>query len=325
MLPLQAGVDTLRWRYRCNLTRSDLSVWSVGVREGNGPLRGHKDTLKLDLPGGARSWHTSYRGATYVELEASIPRVLVGHNVEPAMVSEVEGAVHYIEEALPSELQPPRGAVREIRRLDCVRDFQPVVDGHSHLRRLAGDPSYRRTGKSTYESSRNGVETFYVGPKEERARLYMKDLEIRSHRRDVPSAIASLADHRMRFEVEIQGRKLQKRGVDRLDRLREDAVLEASRQCFERGQLGAAVLDRNALWSRLKEIEELTDSKRRSLYGAMMLQAEGIDPCMSKNTGTDYRRMIRRYGLVVDLEAGDSSRFLDFDLGEMVLASPRGL
>jgi hypothetical protein len=237
-------------------------------------------------------------------VEASVPKVIRGHNFPAASLDEVVSTVPaWLEEA--SEFVRFEEAPR-VNRLDVVRDFEVgsgPISPSEVIASMSAVPVTLRATKAHYrDSSEHQAQTYMVRTKRTGAgRLYDKGRE---------SGVAA-AEGFVRFEAQERVQALRRGGV-----LFFSDLLDADTSALARARFRWCGFDREfstapALLERVWADEELTEGQKLQLSGFYSLRSLGVGVTLERHRHYRMRKLAERFGYPSDAGAFR----LDFDHG----------
>lgn len=298
------GLDTVRF-----------TVPVLGWRD-SAPDKVFDRRSRMVLDGGARVEFESCTGQGNAYVEASLPKVMVGDNLNPLPVSDMEAAVESVVASLDDYVVTGahRGLVDlRVLRLDIARDFHGVAHAGVLLRGL--DRVARpRTIHSRLHGHGDRPETLTVGTKSWSLTAYDKNVE---------TGGAAEPGH-LRCEVRLRAKRLVQRWaaahgglVKVLADVTEEKMASLSKATFDAMGFGLAVTSPYAALD-LVQAAALRPQERGSLLLQMMSDAKGVPSKMDAKTERKYRKIARDLGVHLSAGALSTSVRLDWETGTEV-------
>jgi hypothetical protein len=261
------------------------------------------------LPGGG-TLRSGIGGSAAVE--ASIPKLLGGSNVEPVGWGVVRGAVESLVEEAVAFVRPVGDPLAgRLVRVDSVRDFTGVASWEQLAPVLSSGLYYRRSRARMFrDASRGGAVTAALGNTRFQAQLYDKFAE---------SGLDE-ARGRLRFELRM-GKGWVEKSLASLDV--EGRVADVRREVFDDAGFGNEVRGMGEVYDAICRQTDLGPVGAARFYAWLLATADGIHYPASKATLAKYRRLRRQMRLTImptrHREAVPMR--LDYDAGELRVAS----
>ncbi|ABL81479.1 MULTISPECIES: phage/plasmid replication protein [unclassified Nocardioides] len=258
-----------------------------------------------------------------IRLQASIPRMLLGHNWDGVSPDELPRAMEVlmrgVAEALPDTPRPHEVAVT---RLDLTRDFYGVRDVPATLTAIARHPMANvRVNRRDYREDGVTLQTLTRGNRSWIARGYDKWFEsANSKGPGLQRELARTRPQQLRFEVELKSKALRYRGMTKIADLLRSDLIETARYYFERCKfdVNTAQTGLSDLLDRL-ESDGVSAADRRNLVLYLTCADMGVS-LLSRGPFERARALANRYRLGPNsLGKSTFERRLDFDLASEVV------
>lgn len=293
--------------YRESVDRNTGEI--VATAHSREPLSSGLDLVLKTLNGGLQA-----------QVEFSVPRFLVGHNVYPASVPETRAAMRAVFDLIEARV-PVMADFNDawISRLDLDRDFY-APQMHAHLEALGQGKAPRGNHTVSYRDADHHVVSLVRGtPGRWQVTAYDKENELMAHRRD--AGVKGLAGGRLRVEASLRTQVLREGGVRTVSDITEEVTDALRRKWIGAAGITAPVIGAVELSERLTRAQFAGVSKLDSVVGTLLLEGLGLHSQRSPNTQADYRARARKLGLdgaAITTDRTSSSR-LDYDLGALVV------
>lgn len=258
-------------------------------------------------------------GGAQMRMETSAPRMMRGSNWVGLPVAELTDTVDYLLRAV-AEKVPSVPKLREARftRLDLTRDFDNVRDVPATLSAIAGHVPSRLTVDVRHHRPDGRLQTLTRGNAHYwRARGYDKTYET-GHGSSSPNvSSAGAGPARLRFEVELKGRELQRKGLLTPDCIVNADLTRLVRYYFERCRFNVNTAQHGAA-GMLEQLaaDGMSPAELRNLVVYLWAEEKRVSPLLTRHALERSRALARRYDIAPG-SVGTSSftRRLDFDLG----------
>lgn len=296
------GIDTIRVGGPCGSVDTRASGWRGSFET---TASGVKVTHRLrSLPTGGVLDVCVTRDGVTAWVEASVPKMLRGHNVELATVCEAVDVATGMTEAASTWLQ--FDGPLSINRLDATRDMHNVVDMAPILLGLSGVPVAGRKVRDLYRDPQaSSAQTLMTRNKSRAVRAYNKGEES-----SAPEAL-----HVLRCEAQTRRRALRSMGIGRLELLREEDVYRCAKDGFDWANLGAPLAPMDDALVKVVNADGLTQAARMKLVGYMVMCSHGMDAGLDRRRRSELRKRLQQVG-AFSAETTNVVR-LDFDRGVM--------
>lgn len=264
------------------------------------------------LDGKARARLQSVTGVGLAYVEASLPKVLLGSNVDPLPYERMREAIETILRDLGRHLvvDDAREAALRVLRVDLVRDFEGVIDHGLLLRGLETTPR-NRCYHGQLHSHGGEPETLTFGVHSWSITLYDKHAESKG--------VAPKG--RLRCEVRLRERRLgqkwtQERGgaIRVVSDISEDRMEQLARASFDLAGLGSRVVSKPEALRRASELP-LKPQERAALMLVLECDGGGLRSGFDAKTVRKYRKLARDNGLQIRPDESRTEVWLDWDAG----------
>ena len=250
----------------------------------------------------------------------------VGVDFNPSRIADPDGvAIATVQQTLQAasavwgivvgHAPPAEGlASASVTRLDVARDFSGSIEpsrflvGMSRLQRpYGGDPSIH------YDRTTGEAKSLSVGSKDQKMRLYRKDLE---SPRYAPFGL-------FRWEHQLRSKPLRRFGISVFDDLTLAAVGRIADDRWEWGKMTTCVGGSRDILAMVEALDQSKSIKARLYYDFQRLAAHGIWPPEHRSR-KELSDLIADLGIVVNEDTVDVphepaiSEHLDWETGTMV-------
>jgi hypothetical protein len=257
---------------------------------------------------------TAPDGAAVMKVEASLPRVLLGHNWDGIPVADLDDAVDELLFRLADHFDDvPRVEDVRLTRLDLTRDFLNVRNPSATLTAIAAHPARRATTHEKFRRNGHELQTLIHGSgRYWLARAYDKVYEQRQ--RSAPPADRTT---QLRFELQLRSKILPNLGLTTVPALMSHDLTALTKKYFERCnyEVNTAMNNADEVFARLRD-EGISDAKLKNVQSYLFALEHNCSPMMGKNAFQEARALVNRHKLSpATLGATTFVRRLDFDSG----------
>lgn len=262
-------------------------------------------------------------GAT-AKVEASLPKVLGGDNVQPLRTDDATDVLRAMFGGAQRHVDVTPGhrfEASKVTRLDAVRDFEGVRLLSHLMDGLAMNRPPAKSKTKRYRDQRNGgAETLTVGTATTwLTRLYDKHRE--------SAGVAPVGQ--VRTEAQLRDRALTSRwagelgaSVRAVDDLDDRKLWTLAQASFQRVGWDRRVEAMAEVVNLVMGVEGLTPRERRDLWAWLTMRPLGGDPAFSRNIERKYARLAGALGVTVGASVSELPRAtvrLDFESGREVV------
>ena len=197
---------------------------------------------------------TPDEGQAVMRVEASLPRVLLGHNWDGIAVQDLDDAVYELLGRLADHFDDvPRLTDVQVTRLDLTRDFLNVRNPSATLTAIASHPVQRATTNEKFRRGGQELQTLIHGSgRYWQVRGYDKVFEQRGKSTPPADRITQL-----RFELQLRAKLLRRLGLSTLSDVVGHDLAGLAHTYFERCnyEVNTAMSDVNEIFAYLRDDE----------------------------------------------------------------------
>lgn len=332
---IRGGVDTIRLRGPVHPDALDAPVrqnWRRDVDVATGVLTWEPMGGLIPLNSGIKLVLDRRRGRPEACLEASIPRLHVGHNCTPANVGDVRTQVLGLYDDVGRHVEWLCDPLQlDVMRLDLPVDFHGVEQVGTVLRGLSSVPVGQRMATTTYLGpADDGVLTLYRATSRWKTRTYGKGAQLYASARVEQGlarehlvALAQANATSLRFEVELKADACKQEGLGTVADLLKADLVAINRRYFERTKMGVVVGGGSAKVKYAMDVLRARGQENiaPALLGQLAMTALGYASPSSQGTREKYRRLAKELGILPSdvVEPNLEAMRLDYETGVLLL------
>jgi hypothetical protein len=315
-----AGVDRISLSFPVDRVNEAAGWTTVGEKRGEGGRRQF-----FEWTGEPRPGFSVYVGAlrpdptrpdVWGKIECNPARLVDPTGCGLATVDDLRDAID-VAAGLAAGFVDPAVAIEQegrTKRLDVARDFREIVRPDVYVQGLRNvKRPYAKRNAVYSDPSRGNAQTLLVGSGAGSVRLYNQH-EAYAHRGAPEGAV--------RWECEARSDWLKKQGVSVIGDITTAVVDSLARERFAWSGCDLEVSGVDQVVERIRR-SGLSPAKQQRLLGVLVLRASGHEAPMGKNQATEYDRLIRDLGVVLEpgtlYATAPIVARLDFDSGTEVV------